>query len=139
MEVIAARAPGLVELHLEKLQVGDRGLAALSACANLEVLFLVKTPECTDSGIISVAEKCHKLRKLHVDGWRTNRIGDFGLMAVARGCPDLQELVLIGVNPTVLILRMLGEHCRLAEAAVGSGGLCASPTRTRASVRCERR
>ncbi|KAG2567270.1 hypothetical protein PVAP13_7NG343633 [Panicum virgatum] len=79
LEVITARAPGLVELHLEKLQVGDRGLG------NLEVLFLVKTPECTDSGIISVAEKCHKLRKLHIDGWRTNRIGDFGLMAVARG------------------------------------------------------
>jgi hypothetical protein len=34
---------------------------------------------------------------------------------------------------------MLGEHCRLAEAAVGSGELRASPTRTRASVGCERR
>uniref|UniRef100_A0A0D3FXP9 F-box/LRR-repeat protein 15-like leucin rich repeat domain-containing protein n=1 Tax=Oryza barthii TaxID=65489 RepID=A0A0D3FXP9_9ORYZ len=115
LEVIAARVPGLVELHLEKLQVGDRGLSAVSACANLEVLFLVKTPECTDAGIISVAEKCHKLRKLHIDGWRTNRIGDHGLMAVARGCPDLQELVLIGVNPTVQSLRMLGEHCRSLE------------------------
>ncbi|KAI5014306.1 hypothetical protein ZWY2020_055696 [Hordeum vulgare] len=115
LEVIAARAPGLVEIHLEKLQVGDRGLCAVSACANLEVLFLVKTPECTDEGIISVAQNCHKLRKLHIDGWRTNRIGDRGLMAVARGCPDLQELVLIGVNPTVQSLRMLGEHCRALE------------------------
>ncbi|KAF7017243.1 hypothetical protein CFC21_030714 [Triticum aestivum] len=115
LEVIAARAPGLVEIHLEKLQVGDRGLSAVSACANLEVLFLVKTPECTDGGIISVAQNCHKLRKLHIDGWRTNRIGDCGLMAVARGCPDLQELVLIGVNPTVQSLRMLGEHCRALE------------------------
>ncbi|AQK44657.1 F-box protein [Zea mays] len=132
LEVIAARAPGLVELHLEKLQVGDRGLAALSACANLEVLFLVKTPECTDSGIISVAEKCHKLRKLHVDGWRTNRIGDFGLMAVARGCPDLQELVLIGVNPTVLSLRMLGEHCRLLERLA----LCGCETVGDAEIIC---
>ncbi|KAG8082605.1 hypothetical protein GUJ93_ZPchr0014g47435 [Zizania palustris] len=115
LDIIAARAPGLVELHLEKLQIGDRGLATVSACTNLEVLFLVKTPECTDAGIISVAEKCHKLRKLHIDGWRTNRIGDHGLMAVARGCPDLQELVLIGVNPTVKSLRMLGEHCRSLE------------------------
>uniref|UniRef100_A0ACD5UD44 Uncharacterized protein n=1 Tax=Avena sativa TaxID=4498 RepID=A0ACD5UD44_AVESA len=115
LEVIAARAPGLVEIHLEKLQVGDRGLAAVSACTNLEVLFLVKTPECTDEGIISVAQNCHKLRKLHIDGWRTNRIGDRGLMAVARGCPDLQELVLIGVNPTVQSLRMLGDHCRVLE------------------------
>jgi hypothetical protein len=40
---------------------------------------------------------------------------------------------------TVLSLRMLGEHCRLTEAAVGSGGLRASPTRTRASDGCERR
>ncbi|XP_047044370.1 F-box protein At1g47056-like [Lolium rigidum] len=115
LELIAARAPGLVEIHLEKLQVGDRGLAAISTCTNLEVLFLVKTPECTDEGIISVAQNCHKLRKLHIDGWRTNRIGDRGLMAVARGCPDLQELVLIGVNPTVQSLRMLGEHCRVLE------------------------
>lgn len=115
LEVIAARAPGLVEIHLERLQVGDRGLMAVSACTNLEVLFLVKTPECTDAGIISVAQNCHKLRKLHIDGWRTNRIGDHGLMAVARGCPDLQELVLIGVNPTVQSLRMLGEHCRMLE------------------------
>ncbi|CAD6260352.1 unnamed protein product [Miscanthus lutarioriparius] len=132
LEVITARAPGLVELHLEKLQVGDRGLAALSACPNLEVLFLVKTPECTDSGIISVAEKCHKLRKLHVDGWRTNRIGDFGLMAVARGCPDLQELVLIGVNPTVLSLRMLGEHCRSLERLA----LCGCETVGDAEIIC---
>ncbi|RLM64231.1 F-box protein SKIP2-like [Panicum miliaceum] len=132
LEVITARAPGLVELHLEKLQVGDRGLAALSACRNLEVLFLVKTPECTDSGIISVSEKCHKLRKLHIDGWRTNRIGDFGLMAVARGCPDLQELVLIGVNPTVLSLRMLGEHCRTLERLA----LCGCETVGDAEIIC---
>ncbi|WVZ86326.1 hypothetical protein U9M48_033126 [Paspalum notatum var. saurae] len=132
LEIFTARAPGLVELHLEKLQVGDRGLAALSACASLEVLFLVKTPECTDSGIISVAEKCHKLRKLHIDGWRTNRIGDFGLMAVARGCPDLQELVLIGVNPTVLSLRMLGEHCRSLERLA----LCGCETVGDAEIIC---
>ncbi|CAL5016044.1 unnamed protein product [Urochloa decumbens] len=132
LEVITAHAPGLVELHLEKLQVGDKGLAALAACRNLEVLFLVKTPECTDSGIISVAEKCHKLRKLHIDGWRTNRIGDFGLMAVARGCPDLQELVLIGVNPTVLSLRMLGEHCRGLERLA----LCGCETVGDAEIIC---
>uniref|UniRef100_A0A0A9CQM3 F-box domain-containing protein n=1 Tax=Arundo donax TaxID=35708 RepID=A0A0A9CQM3_ARUDO len=132
LEVITARAPGLVELHLEKLQVGDRGLAALSACRNLEVLFLVKTPECTDMGIIRVAEKCHKLRKLHIDGWRTNRIGDFGLMAVARGCPDLLELVLIGANPTVLSLRMLGEQCRRLERLA----LCGCETVGDAEIIC---
>ncbi|KAL6652433.1 hypothetical protein ACP70R_011358 [Stipagrostis hirtigluma subsp. patula] len=132
LEIITARAPVLVELHLEKLQVGDRGLAALSACRNLEVLFLVKTPECTDTGIISVAERCHKLRKLHIDGWRTNRIGDFGLMAVARGCPELQELVLIGVNPTVLSLKMLGENCRALERLA----LCGCETVGDAEIIC---
>jgi hypothetical protein len=132
LELITARAPGLVELHLEKLQVGDRGLSALSACRNLEVLFLVKTSECTDTGITSVAEKCHKLRKLHIDGWRTNRIGDFGLMAVARGCTELQELVLIGVNPTVLSLRMLGEHCRALERLA----LCGCETVGDAEIIC---
>jgi hypothetical protein len=52
--------------------------------SNLEVLFL-------DQLLL-----CHKLRKLHIDKCRTNRIKDRRLMAIARGWPDLQEQVLIG-------------------------------------------
>ncbi|PKA63559.1 F-box protein [Apostasia shenzhenica] len=124
LEEVSERVLGLVEIHLEKLQVSDRGLFALSFCSELEILHLVKTPECTDAGLISVAEKCRLLRKLHIDGWKTNRIGDWGLMAVARRCPNLQELVLIGVNPTPVSLDVIASSCRNLERLA----LCGSDT-----------
>ncbi|KAJ0989484.1 hypothetical protein J5N97_007840 [Dioscorea zingiberensis] len=124
LDDIAAQVSGIVEIHLEKLQVSDRGLFSISACADLEVLHLVKTPECTDAGLAWVAEKCRLLRKIHIDGWKTNRIGDEGLMAVARRCPNLQELVLIGVNPTARSLGMIASNCRNLERLA----LCSSET-----------
>ncbi|KAM0942743.1 putative F-box domain, leucine-rich repeat domain superfamily, F-box-like domain superfamily [Dioscorea sansibarensis] len=124
LDDIATKVPGIVEIHLEKLQVSDRGLFSISACADLEVLHLVKTPECTDAGLAWVAEKCRLLRKIHIDGWKTNRIGDEGLMAVARRCPNLQELVLIGVNPTARSLGLIASNCRNLERLA----LCGSET-----------
>ncbi|KAJ6807828.1 F-box protein-like [Iris pallida] len=129
---IAEKAPKIVEIHLEKLQVTDHGLYALSACSDLEVLHLVKTPECTDIGLAAVAERCRLLRKLHIDGWKTNRIGDEGLMAVARRCPNLQELVLIGVNPTVLSLALIVSNCKNLERLA----LCGSETFGDAEISC---
>ncbi|KAL8490086.1 hypothetical protein ACS0TY_025833 [Phlomoides rotata] len=111
LEVITDRVDGLVEVHLERLQVSDLGLSALSKCASLEILHLVKTPECTNIGLVTIAEKCRLLRKLHIDGWKTNRISDEGLIAVATYCSNLQELVLIGVNPTYLSLDKLATNC----------------------------
>ncbi|KAM1571400.1 hypothetical protein PS2_017414 [Malus domestica] len=87
---------GVIEIHLERLQVTDLGLSAISKCSNLEVLHIVKAPECSNFGLICVAENCKLLRKLHIDGWRTNRIGDEGLIAISKECPNIQELVLIG-------------------------------------------
>ncbi|KAM1999948.1 hypothetical protein ACFX16_007312 [Malus domestica] len=95
---------GVIEIHLERLQVADLGLSAISKCSNLEVLHIVKAPECSNFGLICVAENCKLLRKLHIDGWRTNRIGDEGLIAISKECPNIQEIVLIGVNPTSLSL-----------------------------------
>ncbi|XXG63824.1 hypothetical protein AAC387_Pa05g1925 [Persea americana] len=125
LEAIAAdRSSGLSEIHLERLQVSDRGLAAISNCLDLEILHLVKTPECTNAGLVSVAVRCKLLRKLHIDGWKTNRIGDEGLSAIARRCPKLQELVLIGVNPTSSSLELLASNCRNLERLA----LCSSET-----------
>ncbi|PIN13512.1 Leucine rich repeat protein [Handroanthus impetiginosus] len=132
LEVIADRVDGLVEVHLERLQVSDIGLAAISNCANLEVLHLVKTPECTNMGLKAVAEKCRLLRKLHIDGWKTNRISDDGLIAVATNCPNLQELVLIGVNPTQLSLDKLATNCQNLERLA----LCGSETVGDAEISC---
>ncbi|KAL9172343.1 hypothetical protein ABFS82_03G039700 [Erythranthe guttata] len=111
LEMASVRVNGLMEVHLEKLQVSDLGLLSVSNFANLEILHLVKTPRCTNVGLVSVAEKCRLLRKLRIDGWKTNRIGDDGIISVANHCANLQELVLIGVNPTCLSLDKLGANC----------------------------
>nr|GMD99414.1 F-box protein At1g47056-like [Ipomoea batatas] len=124
LEAISDQITGLVEVHVERLQVTDAGLAAISNCSNLEILHLVKTPECTNVGLKNVAEHCKFLRKLHIDGWKTNRIGDEGLLAVANHCPNLQELVLIGVNPTLVSLEKLATNCLNLERLA----LCGSET-----------
>ncbi|XP_061353978.1 F-box protein At1g47056-like [Gastrolobium bilobum] len=119
-----AMSASMVEVHLERLQISDVGLQAIANYSNLEILHLVKTPECTDFGLIAIAERCKLLRKLHVDGWKANRIGDKGLIAVAKCCPNLQELVLMGVNPTKASLEMLASNCQNLERLA----LCGSDT-----------
>ncbi|CAN6680062.1 unnamed protein product [Malus baccata var. baccata] len=116
---------GVIEIHLERLQVTDLGLSAISKCSNLEVLHIVKAAECSNFGLICVAENCKLLRKLHIDGWRTNRIGDEGLIAISKECPNIQELVLIGVNPTSLSLTAIASNCQKLErlALCGSGSI----------------
>ncbi|XP_028772585.1 F-box protein At1g47056 [Neltuma alba] len=123
-KLLADGVPSMVEVHLERLQISDIGLVAISNCSNLEILHLVKTPECTNLGLAAIADRCKLLRKLHIDGWKANRIGDEGLMAVARCCPNLQELVLIGVNPTKASLEMLASNCHNLERLA----LCGSDT-----------
>ncbi|KAG2311628.1 hypothetical protein Bca52824_023185 [Brassica carinata] len=82
----------LTEIHLERLQ----------------------TPECS-IGLVCVVERCGLLRKLHIDGWRTKRIGDEGLMALAKHCLLLQELVLIGVDATHASLSAIASNCKKLE------------------------
>ncbi|KAK9270563.1 hypothetical protein L1049_026144 [Liquidambar formosana] len=132
LQVIADRVTGMVEIHLERIQVSDVGLAAISNCQDLEILHLVKTPECSNAGLVWVAERCKILRKLHIDGWKANRIGDEGLIAVAKCCPNLQELVLIGVNPTKSSLEMLASNCQNLERLA----LCGSDTVGDAEISC---
>ncbi|KAM1140366.1 hypothetical protein EV1_040053 [Malus domestica] len=95
----------MIKSSADEIQSGGRfGAFRHFECSNLEVLHIVKAPECSNFGLICVAENCKLLRKLHIDGWRTNRIGDEGLIAISKECPNIQELVLIGVNPTSLSL-----------------------------------
>lgn len=123
----------LVEIHLERVQVSDVGLSAISKCClKLEVLHLVKTPECSNFGLVGVAENCKLLRKLHIDGWKANKIGDDGLIAVAKNCPNLLELVLIGINPTNSSLEMLANNCKNLERLA----LCGSETVGDAELSC---
>ncbi|KAF6170804.1 hypothetical protein GIB67_015756 [Kingdonia uniflora] len=82
--------------------------------------------------LVSIANRRKLLRKLHIDGWKTNRIGDKGLIAIAKRCPNLQELVLIGVNPTTLSLGLLGANCQNLQRLA----LCASETIGDAEICC---
>ncbi|XP_072969909.1 F-box protein At1g47056-like [Typha angustifolia] len=132
LEEIAVKISGIIEIHLEKLQVSDRGLAALASCSYLEVLRLIKTPECTDAGLTALAGSCRLLRKIHIDGWKTNRIGDLGLIAIANKCLNLQELVLIGVNPTAVSLKLIATNCSNLERLA----LCGSETFGDAEISC---
>lgn len=117
---------GLVEVHLEKIQVSDVGLVGVSNCLGLDTLHVVKTADCSNVGLATVAERCKLLKKVHIDGWRMNRIGDDGLIAIAKHCPNLQELVLIGVYPTFLSLAAIASNCknleRLALCGIGTVG-----------------
>ncbi|CAI9275446.1 unnamed protein product [Lactuca saligna] len=59
--------------------------------------------------------KCKLTRKLHIDGWKTNRIDDEGLIGVAKYCHNLQELVLIDVNRAHASLSRLASNCHKLE------------------------
>ncbi|KAB1214781.1 F-box protein SKIP2 [Morella rubra] len=123
---------GITEIHLDRVQVSDAGLCAISNCSKMEILHILKTPECTNFGVVCVAERCKLLRKLHIDGWRTNRIGDEGLIAIASQCPNLQELCLIGLNPTSLSLAPIASNCPRLERLA----LCGSATVGDAEITC---
>ncbi|KAG6421684.1 hypothetical protein SASPL_118241 [Salvia splendens] len=114
----------LSEIHLERLQVSDFGLIAISRCPNLEIFHLVKAPDCSNLGILAIAENCRVLRKVHIDGWRTNRIGDEGLLCIAKNSANLVELVLIGVNLSSASLTAMAMNCRKLERLA----LCGSET-----------
>ncbi|KAF9598833.1 hypothetical protein IFM89_031501 [Coptis chinensis] len=63
------------QVHLERLQVSDRGLGAALNCLGLEILHLVKTPECTNVGLVVIADRCKHLRKLILMGRRGIGLG----------------------------------------------------------------
>ncbi|XP_051127077.1 F-box protein SKIP2-like [Andrographis paniculata] len=124
LETVTKGKNCLTEIHLERLQVSDLGLIAISKCLNLEVFHLVKAPDCSNDGIFAIAENCKLLRKLHIDGWRTNRMGDDALIAVAQNSMNLVELVLIGVNLSSVSLSEMASNCQKLERLA----LCGSET-----------
>ncbi|XP_057759933.1 F-box protein SKIP2-like [Arachis stenosperma] len=132
LEKIGNLHAALVDVHLEKIQVSDVGLVGLSKCLSLDTLHIVKTAECSNVGLNLVAENCRMLRKLHVDGWRTNRIGDDGLISVAKHCINLQELALIGIYPTSSSLEAIASKCKALERLA----LCGLNTVGDAEIEC---
>ncbi|KAL8199328.1 hypothetical protein R6Q57_012896 [Mikania cordata] len=132
LQTIAVSNHSLVEVHLERLQVSDIGLSALSSCLNLEILHVLKTPDCSNTGVIEVVRNCKFLRKLHIDGWKTNRIGNEALLAIANHSTNLQELVLIGINPSSTSLEAIAMNCKKLERLA----LCGSETIADSEISC---
>ncbi|KAJ8530913.1 hypothetical protein K7X08_023794 [Anisodus acutangulus] len=130
--IVSNRENCLVEILLERVQVSDIGLNAISKFSELEILHLVKTPECTDVGVVDVARNCKLLRKLHIDGWRMNRTGDVALAAVAENSVNLKELVIMGLNPTTSSLLAIASNCQKLERLA----LCGSESIGDAEVIC---
>ncbi|MFS7914132.1 putative leucine-rich repeat domain superfamily [Helianthus anomalus] len=98
----------LEELSVKRLRgIGNDHVDGLveSHCQNLEMLHILKTPDCSNLGLVSVAENCKLLRKLHIDGWKMNRINDEWLIGVSKYCVNLQEFMLIGVDCTRLCIK----------------------------------
>eukprot|EP00897_Mesotaenium_endlicherianum_P008273 jgi/Mesen1/7474/ME000039S06690 len=109
-----------------------RGLGAIAKCAKLEALVVVKANDCTDVGLIAVAEGCTELRRIHIEGWASGHITDVGLLAIVNQCKQLQELVLVGHSATVASLSMLAGVSLCLERLT----LAASITVTDAEVAC---
>ena len=124
LEFITEHMTSLVEFHMEKVCVSDRGLKAVARWTNLQVLHLVKPTECTNNGLSAIANGCQLLRKLHVDVPKNSRVGDEGLLTVARRCKCLQELVIIGLNATTTSLSLLASECSGLERLA----ICTSDT-----------
>lgn len=124
LEIITEHMTSLVEFHLEKVCVTDRGLKAVARWNHLQVLYLVKPTECTNVGLSAVASGCQLLRKLHVDVMKSSRVGDEGLLMVARKCKYLQELVIIGLSATTASLSLLASDCSSLERLA----ICTSDT-----------
>ncbi|WOH05371.1 hypothetical protein DCAR_0624787 [Daucus carota subsp. sativus] len=122
----------LFEVYLDRAQISDIGLTALSNCSELEILHLIKNVDCTDAGVVAVLEKCRSLRKLHIDGWRTNRIGEEGLVSIGKHGAMLQELVLIGINPSLFSLDAIASGCKKLERLA----ICGSETVADPEISC---
>jgi hypothetical protein len=88
---------------------------AVSKCLKLEVFYMSRVSDCTDRGIYVVANGCRRLRKVHLDSGKSKRIGEQGLLSIATKCPQLQELVLMGITTSVVSLNALASHCPVLE------------------------
>ncbi|MBA0616472.1 hypothetical protein Godav_016516 [Gossypium davidsonii] len=139
----------LQALHLvDCSSIGDEAICSIAkGCRNLKKLHIRRCYEVGSKGIVAVGENCHSLtdlslrfcdshfstrvrdealiavghgcplKYLNVSG--CNQIGDAGIVAVARGCPNLTYLdVSVLQNLRDIALTELGEGCPLLKDIV---------------------
>ncbi|KAL2530704.1 F-box/LRR-repeat protein 4 [Forsythia ovata] len=137
---IAEKSKALKSLDIQACPVGDKGLAAVGKyCTQLEDLNLWICKGLTDTGLIllaigcgrtlkslglaacakitnaslaAVGLYCKSLEKLLVD---SEFIHNKGLLAVAKGCPQLKSLRLQCRNLTDGALQAVGKFCQFLE------------------------
>ncbi|PWA52972.1 F-box domain, cyclin-like protein [Artemisia annua] len=90
-------------------------MIAVSALSSLQVLHLEKLLYCTNTGLICVVEHCKYLKKLCIDNCEWGEIGNEALIAIAKYCLSLEELVLIGVDACRISLEAIVVNCRKLE------------------------
>ncbi|CAN0856176.1 F-box/LRR-repeat protein 4, partial [Linum grandiflorum] len=107
---IANGCTNLKKLHIRRCyEVGNKGIIAVGEkCKSLEDLSLRFCDRVGDDALVSIGQ-CHSLKTLNVSG--CHQIGDTGITAIARGCPELSYL-------DVSVLQNLGD---MALAEVGEG------------------
>ncbi|XLT00272.1 hypothetical protein HN51_049623 [Arachis hypogaea] len=138
INAVASRCQGLEELSVKRLcgEVVGSGTTSMTSVFSKEIVncqsFTPPYDWVEKASIFEVAENCKMLRKLHVDGWRTNRIGDDGLISVAKHCINLQELALIGIYPTSSSLEAIASKCKALERLA----LCGLNTIGDAEIEC---
>ena len=91
---------------------------ALSKCSKMEVFSISRVSDCTDRGIYAVTNGCRKMIKVHLDSGKLRRIGEEGLLSIATKCPQVQELVLMGIVTSVVSLNALSSNCPVLEIMI---------------------
>ncbi|KAL9270915.1 F-box/LRR-repeat protein 3-like protein [Drosera capensis] len=86
--LIGKRCHQLQELDLTDNEVDNEGLKSISRCTKLTSLKLGICLNISDEGLTHVGNHCSKLVEL--DLYRSIRITDLGILAVAAGCPGLE-------------------------------------------------
>ncbi|CAA3021249.1 F-box LRR-repeat 4 [Olea europaea subsp. europaea] len=94
--------------------LGDKGMVALGeGCPSLKYLEIYDCPQITNVGLGSLARSCTVPETCNLSGcW----VGDSGIIAIARGCPQLNRLSLTGLeNLGYKGMVALGDGCPLLK------------------------
>uniref|UniRef100_A0A0D6R0Q3 Uncharacterized protein n=1 Tax=Araucaria cunninghamii TaxID=56994 RepID=A0A0D6R0Q3_ARACU len=90
MDVLGDNCHFLEVLDLTDSSISDSGLKSISRCSELTTLKLGICQNISDEGLKYIGACCSNLQEL--DLYRSSRVGDVGITAIAHGCPKLKIL-----------------------------------------------
>jgi len=111
---LAQNCAALKTLDLSDTKITDAALSALANdCHKLQNLDLSCCSNVSDTGVITLAQKCSPLKKLNLN---STLVTDAGVSAVAKNCTNLEDLNLssdpidAGNRITDVALRAIAQH-----------------------------